>query len=61
MMKRLDTTEQLLAPAKAEVLAAKLQASDEDGWTYTAVHDPKGTGLSYIAIFDEDGVFVAKY
>ena len=59
-MKLLDTTEHLYAPAKAEAVAAELQAHDED-WTYKVVHDPKGTGYSYIAIYDEDGEFVGKY
>jgi DUF438 domain-containing protein len=59
MMKMMDTTEHLYAPAKAEALAADLQAGDAD-WTYTVVHDPKGVGYSYIAIYDEDGNFVGK-
>jgi len=60
-MKMLDTTSKLYAPAKANELAAALQAGDDDGWTYTAIHDPKGTGYSYIAIYDEDGEFISKY
>jgi hypothetical protein len=59
-MKRLDTTEHLYAPATAIAVAATLQAGDPD-WTYTAVHDPKGTGYSYIVITDEDGEVVGKY
>jgi hypothetical protein len=60
-MKHLDTTSKLFAPAKAEQLAAELQRGEDDGWSYTAVHDPKGTGYSFIEITDEDGVFVARY
>jgi DUF438 domain-containing protein len=60
MVKVLDTTEHLYTPAKAVAIAAELQSGDEDGWTYTAVHDPKGVGYSYVAIYDEDGEFVAK-
>ena len=57
MMKQLDTTNHLYTPAKAEVVAAQLQAGDPD-WTYTVIHDPKGTGYSYIVITDEEGVRV---
>jgi hypothetical protein len=61
MMKMLDTTATLYAPAKANALAATLQAGDDDGWTYTAIHDPKGTGYSSIAIYDDDGAFISTY
>lgn len=61
MMALLHPTEHLYAPEKAVAVAAALQAGDEDGWTYTAVHDPKGTGCSYIAIADEAGAFVGKF
>ena len=59
MTKTLDTTEKLFAPEVAEKVAKELRASDPD-WTYTVVHDPKGTGLSFIDIHDEEGEFVAK-
>ncbi len=49
----------LFSPAKAEHMAATLQADDED-WKYKVVHDPKGTGLSFIEIYDEVGVFIGK-
>ena len=58
-MKTLDTTETLFAPAKAIKVAAELAAGDPD-WTYTVVHCPRGTGYSFINIFDEDGEFVSK-
>ena len=61
MMKQLDTTEHLYSPTQAEQIVRQLQAGDEDSWTYTAVHDPKGTGYSYIAIHDEEGMLVGKY
>lgn len=51
----------LYAPTKAEEIAAGLQAGDEDGWTYAAKHDPKGTGYSLVEIHDEDGEFVGYY
>ena len=60
MHKQLDTTEHLYTPAQAETLAAQLR-TDADGWTYIVVHDPKGIGYSYVAIEDEDGVFVGKF
>lgn len=50
----------LYTPEKAEAAAAELNAGDEDGWTYTAVHDPKGAGLSLVEIRDEDGEVVGR-
>lgn len=58
-MKLIDSTTKLFAPAKAEEVAASLKAGDPD-WDYVVVHDPKGTGYSYISIFDEDGEFVGN-
>ena len=49
----------LFQPAKAEEVAAKLQAGD-DGWEYRVKHDPMGKGYSFIEIYDEEGVFVGK-
>ncbi len=53
--------EHLYTLADAVHVAATLQAHDEDGWTYAAIHDPKGTGGSYIAVYDEGGELVGKY
>ena len=47
-----------LTPAKADELVAKLNAEDEEGWLYTAKHDPLGTGWSFIQAYDEDGILV---
>jgi len=59
-MKKLDTTAQLFEPSKAEEIAEELQ--DEDGeWSYVVQHDPKGTGYSFIRVYDEDGEFVGDY
>lgn len=58
-MKTLDTTHTLFAPAAAEKAAADLKAGDPD-WDYRVKHDPKGTGLSFIEIYDEDGEFVSR-
>ena len=60
-MKRLDTTHRLYAKEAADALAAELTEGDEDGWTYEAVHDPRGTGGSFIEIYDEAGDFVGRW
>jgi len=49
----------LFSAAKAEEIAAGLRAGD-DGWEYEARHDPSGKGLSFVAVFDEDGLYVGK-
>tara|TARA_R100000306_G_C4343359_1_gene126382 strand:+ start:602 stop:778 length:177 start_codon:yes stop_codon:yes gene_type:complete len=49
----------LYNPEEAEAKAQMLQELDPD-WTYEAVHDPKGTGLSFIEVHDEDGELVGK-
>ena len=49
----------LLRPDAAEKIAAILQESDPD-WIYAAIHDPKGTGLSYILVYDENNLLVGK-
>lgn len=45
---------------EAEALAAKLNANEADDWTYKAKHCPKGTGYSFIQIYDESGEYVGK-
>jgi len=59
MMKSLDTTGNLYSVEKANAVAAEMNASDPD-WKYTAGHDPKGTGYSFVTIHDDDGNFVGK-
>ena len=59
MRKLLDTTHHLYTPAQAEALAAQYQAGDPD-WMYVVVHDPAGTGYSYITVIDEDGECVSS-
>ena len=49
---------QLFTPEKAELEAKKLNSTDD--WTYKVVHCPKGTGYSFIEIYDEDGEFISK-
>ena len=53
-------TETLYTPAKAEEVAATLNANDPD-WTYKVVHDPKGVGYSFIEIYDEAGELAGKF
>jgi len=43
------------SPKDAEANAEILRSGDEDGWTYEAIHDPKGIGWSFIEVHDEDG------
>lgn len=52
------TTPTLFTPARADAMAAELNSDGDDDWTYTARHDPKGTGGSLIDIYDEDGEFI---
>ena len=49
----------LLTPAQADAAAATMNKSDDD-WTYTAVHDPTGTGSSFITVQDESGKYLGK-
>jgi hypothetical protein len=51
---------QLFLPADADMVAAAMQDGEDEGWTYKAVHDPNGTGYSFIEIRDEAGILVGK-
>jgi len=51
---------QLFAPKAAEEKAKELNSDSHDDWTYEVVHCPKGTGYSYINVYDEDGNLVSK-
>lgn len=57
-MKLLDTTHKSFTPHEAERVAAEMQADDDD-WQYVAMHDPKGTGWSYISV-RENGEEIAR-
>jgi len=61
MKKTLDTTYKLFPADYANAKAAELNADVDDDWKYTAVHCPKGTGLSFIEIHDEEGEFVSRF
>lgn len=50
----------LFPPERAEEIARDLRAADEDGWTFTAVHEPKGIGASFVEIRDEAGELLGK-
>lgn len=50
----------LYTPERAEAVAAELQAND-DSWTYKVKHDPTGKGFSFIVVYDEDGIEIAKF
>ncbi len=56
-MKLIDMTPTLYEPEKAEAIAAEVGAGDPD-WTYTADHDPKGTGYSRVKVEDEEGELI---
>ena len=60
-MKLLDTTGKLFSKDEAEKTCDILNAEEWDEWTYTAKHDPKGTGYSFIEITDENGEFVSVW
>ncbi len=59
---RIDTSEayKLFEPEKAEAVADDLRENDPD-WTYVVKHDPKGTGKSFIEIYDEDGEYIGRF
>lgn len=46
--------------AEADKTAAELATGETEGWTYTPIPDPKGSGRCTIEIRDEDGHFVSK-
>lgn len=58
-MKVMNSTHQLFNPAKAEIIANDMNQGDPD-WKYVVNHDPRGTGYSFIEIFDEEGEFVSR-
>ncbi|MFA7332450.1 MAG: hypothetical protein WC326_15380 [Candidatus Delongbacteria bacterium] len=46
--------------AEAGKAAAELASGETEGWTYTVVLDPMGSGRCTIDVRDEDGEFVSK-
>lgn len=51
--------ETMFTKEKAIKIAEEMKKNDPE-WTYTPVHDPKGTGFSFIAVYDENGEFISK-
>jgi len=58
---RINNTYKSFSPEKAEQVAAELNAVEDDDWTYVVRHDPKGTGYSFIEVYDEDGYLIGKW
>ena len=54
MQPLLNPVPNALPPNEAEALATRLNADEDDAWTYSVQHDPKGTGGSLIVIHDEE-------
>jgi len=54
-MLKLQHTKTYYTPTEANDLALLLTSDPDDDWTYIANHDPKGTGSSFVDIYDEDG------
>ena len=50
----------LYKPVEAEAAAAELRKYDPE-WTYTVVHCPAGTGLSYIDVYDNVNNYLGKF
>ncbi len=53
----LSNTPTLLDPSRAVELADDLNTEADrtgDAWRYEADHDPKGTGFSRVAVYDDD-------
>jgi len=55
----LNRPHKLFDPRRAEREAEKLRRGDPD-WEYRVVHDPKGTGKSFIEVYDEEGHSVGR-
>ena len=50
----------LYSPEAAIAKAADINAADAD-WDYVVIHDPKGTGYSFIEIRDEDAEVIGYW
>ena len=56
-MKTIIRPKQLFKPSEAERIATVLNNDDPD-WNYVVKHDPKGKGLSFIEVYDEEGFLI---
>tara|TARA_R110002153_G_scaffold185017_1_gene338164 strand:- start:638 stop:829 length:192 start_codon:yes stop_codon:yes gene_type:complete len=55
----LNIQAQQFAPNDVDRVAAMMNSSHYDDWSYKVKHDPKGIGFSLIEIYDEGGEFVS--
>jgi len=60
MQALINIQESLYLPAKAEEVAKMMNADADDDFSYVVVHDPKGTGRSFIRVLDEEGYDIGK-
>lgn len=51
---------QLFKSSEADRIASSLNETDPD-WNYVVKHDPKGTGFSFIEVYDDEKVFVGYW
>ncbi|MFA7331981.1 MAG: hypothetical protein WC326_13005 [Candidatus Delongbacteria bacterium] len=49
-----------LTEAEAEKAATDLGKGEAEGWTYTVVPDPIGSGRCIIKVYDENGEFISN-
>ncbi len=56
---RVTQETKFFSPEAAEAMAKEMNNDDPD-WEYKVVHCPKGTGYSFIEIYDEDGERLGK-
>ena len=54
----MNATHTGLSPERASELAEDLNADPLEDWTYQVRHDPKGTGFSFVEIYDETGTYL---
>ncbi len=62
-MGTIQHTHKFYTPAEAERIAAahtQEESAETDGWKYIAIHDPKGTGLSFVEVYDETDALVGR-
>lgn len=61
---RIDKTpKKFFSHDEAEKVAAKMTADEHENggdWAYVPVHDPKGTGFSFVEVIDGDGEKIAN-
>jgi hypothetical protein len=58
MQPMISIQESLFTPNRAEEIALMMNSDIHDDCVYTAIHDPKGTGKSFIRVHDAEGYYV---